>query len=151
MAAPGPRLLMVCTGNICRSPTMEGVLRAWAQRRGWGAHMDSAGTEGWHAGEPPDPRTQAAARARGYELGDLRARRVRLEDFSRFDLILAADRGHLAQLRALAPREAGRKVRLFLGEGELPDPYDGGPEGFEAVLDAVEARARAWDGSAGFF
>lgn len=151
MAGETTRLLMVCTGNICRSPTMEAVLRALAAEHGFPAAIDSAGTEGWHAGEPPDPRTIAAARARGYRLDDLRARQVRREDFDRFDLILAADRGHLRRLQALAPADSRARLRLFLGRDELPDPYYGGPEEFEAVLDAVEARGRAWDGTPGFF
>lgn len=151
MGSPASRILMVCTGNICRSPTMEAVWRAVAPGRGWTGVVDSAGTEGWHSGEAPDPRSVVAARARGYELGHLRARKVRAEDFMRFDLILAADLGHVARLQAMAP-EAGRdKVRLFLGTGELADPYYGGREGFEEVLDAVEKRCRAWDGSPGFF
>jgi len=151
MGSSPERILMVCTGNICRSPTMEGVWREVAASRGWKGRVDSAGTVAWHAGEPPDPRTLAAARARGYELGNLRARAVAREDFLKFDLILAADLGHVARLRAMAPAEARSRIRLFLGEAELPDPYYGGPEGFEAVLDAVEARCRAWDGSASFF
>lgn len=151
MAGELTRLLMVCTGNICRSPTMEAVLRALAAERGFAAAIDSAGTEGWHAGEPPDPRTIAAGRARGYRLEDLRARQVRREDFDRFDLILAADRGHLRRLQALAPPDSRARLGLFLGGDELPDPYYGGPEEFEAVLDAVEARGRAWDGTPGFF
>jgi protein-tyrosine phosphatase len=142
---------MVCTGNICRSPTMEGVLRSMAASRGWDTTVDSAGTEGWHAGEPPDPRTVEAALARGYRLDGLRARKVTLADFTDFDLILAADRGHLAKLRDLAPPRSRAKLRLFLGEADLADPYYGGPRDFEAVLDAVEARCRAWDGSLGFF
>lgn len=126
-------------------------MRAIAASRGWTAEVDSAGTEGWHAGEPPDPRTVAAALARGYALGGLRARKVRVEDFARFDLLLAADRGHQERLARLAPKGLAGKVRLFLGEEDLADPYYGGPEGFEAVLDAVEARCRAWDGTPGFF
>ena len=151
MGSSTSRILMVCTGNICRSPTMEGVWRATAARLGWRGEVDSAGTEGWHAGEPPDSRSVAAARARGYELGHLRARKVERDDFRRFDLILAADLSHLRRLESMAPAEAREKVRLFLGKGELPDPYYGGPEGFEGVLDAVERRCRAWDGTAGFF
>lgn len=151
MATGAARLLMVCTGNICRSPTMEGVMRAIAGSRGWKTELDSAGTEGWHTGEPPDPRTVTAALARGYSLGELRARKVRREDFERFDLLLAADRGHQDHLIRLAPPGLSHKVRLFLGEEDLADPYYGGPEGFEAVLDAVEARCRAWDGTPGFF
>lgn len=126
-------------------------MRDWAGRRGWQVEVDSAGTEGWHDGEPPDPRTVQAALARGYRLDALRARKLREADFTRFDLILAADRGHLGHLLRLAPTEARRKVRLFLGKTELPDPYYSGPEAFEAVLDSVEERCRAWDGTRGFF
>lgn len=151
MAGGALRLLMVCTGNICRSPTMEGVMRAVAASRGWPTVVDSAGTEGWHSGEPPDPRTVAAALARGYRLDDLRARKVKTADFGRFDLLLAADQGHLDLLLRMAPAGMAGKARLFLGDADLADPYYGGPEGFEQVLDAVEGRCRAWDGTAGFF
>lgn len=142
---------MVCTGNICRSPTMEGVLRAFAANAGWGVEIDSAGTQGWHEGEPPDPRTVAAAARRGYDLAGLRARRVREDDFARFDLVLAADLGHARELLEIAPSGAAAKIRLFLGEKNLPDPYYGGPRDFEEVLDSVEARARSWDGTDSFF
>lgn len=151
MRKEGLRLLMVCTGNICRSPTMEGVMRAWSLRQGWPIEVDSAGTEGWHAGDAPDPRSIKAARARGYRLDNLRARQVSGEDFARFDLILAADRGHLDRLRALAPSGSKADLRLFLGASDLPDPYYRGPEAFEAVLDAVEARCQAWNGNRDFF
>jgi len=142
---------MVCTGNICRSPTMEGVFRRFAEQSGWGAALDSAGTQGWHTGEAPDPRTVAAAGRRGYDLAGIRSRKVAADDFARFDLLLAADLGHVRELLDLAPAGAAGKVRLFLGRHNLPDPYYGGPRDFEAVLDAVEERARAWDGTACFF
>jgi protein-tyrosine phosphatase len=151
MAGGVARILMICTGNICRSPTMEEVFRQRALREGWKMIVDSAGIQGWHAGEPPDPRTLAAAAARGYEMGNLRARQVKMADFTDFDLILAADAGHLKELRRLCPGSMSRKVRLFLGEEDLADPYYGEAAGFEEVLDAVEGRARAWDGSLGFF
>lgn len=151
MEGGAARLLMVCTGNICRSPTMEGVMRSVAAARGWSTVVDSAGTEGWHAGEPPDPRTIAAALRRGYRLHGLRARKVTPADFERFDLLLAADQGHFERLVRIAPRGAASKVRLFLSKRDLADPYYGGPEGFEEVLDAVEARCRAWDGTTSFF
>lgn len=147
----GLRLLMVCTGNICRSPTMEAVFRHFAKEAGRALSVDSAGIQGWHAGEPPDPRTVATALARGYDLGHLRARRIGPDDFGRFDLLLAADRGHVEELARRAPAGARPKIRLFLGDEDLADPYYGGQEGFERVLDKVEARAREWDGSAGFF
>ncbi|MBK6639036.1 MAG: low molecular weight phosphotyrosine protein phosphatase [Rhodocyclaceae bacterium] len=148
MRASGPptRVLFVCTGNICRSPTAEGVARAMAERAGV-AHcfvFDSAGTQGYHADQAPDPRTVAAARKRGYDLTPLRARRVTSADFRNFDLLLALDAGHLGMLRAQAVPESRAEVRLLLdyhpertGQ-DVPDPYYGGPEGFEQVLDLVE-------------
>ena len=140
-------VLFVCTGNICRSPTAEGVFR----KRVADARLeslilaDSAGTHAYHQGEPPDPRSQAAARARGYDLSRLRARRVSAADFQRFDLLLAMDREHHEILVRLAPPSAARKVRLMMSYAsalpheEVPDPYYGGPDGFELVLDLVEA------------
>jgi len=135
-------------GNICRSPTAEEVLRVKAREAGLEMLFDSAGTEGYHVGDPPDARSVRHASLRGYDLRGLRARRVRDEDFARFDLILAADRDNLS---ALADRALGghlHKVGLFLGEEELPDPYYGGEDDFELVLDLVEKRAdllvRSW-------
>lgn len=143
---------MVCTGNICRSPTMEAVLRRRADLAGWRVVVDSAGTTDWHAGEPPDPRTVAAGEAAGYALAHLRARRVADEDFLRFDLLLAADQGHREWLLRRAPRACRDKVRLFLADdAEVPDPYYGPPEGFAQVLRLVETRAAAWNGRIGFF
>jgi protein-tyrosine phosphatase len=143
------RILFVCLGNICRSPTAEGVVRTLAARElpELGLEVDSAGTAGYHIGEPPDPRMRAAAARRGYDLTALRARIVEPRDFTRFDLILAMDRENLAVLRRRAPEETRERVRLFLefaphGElREVPDPYYGGPNGFEEVLDLVEAAA----------
>jgi protein-tyrosine phosphatase len=144
------RILFVCLGNICRSPTAEAVVRTLAARElpELGLEVDSAGTAGYHIGEPPDPRMRAAAARRGYDLTALRARIVEPRDFTRFDLILAMDRENLAVLRRRAPEETRERVRLFLEfapQGELrevPDPYYGGPNGFEEVLDLVEAAAR---------
>ena len=141
------RLLFVCTGNICRSPTAEGVFRARAIAAGLGHRVlaDSAGTHGYHIGAPPDPRSCAAALRRSIDLSALRARQVRAEDFDRFDLLLAMDRGHLRALRGLAPAERAGRAQLFLdyaprlGLKDVPDPYYGGPEGFEQVLDLIEA------------
>jgi protein-tyrosine phosphatase len=144
------RILFVCLGNICRSPTAEAVMRALAAREApdLDLEVDSAGTAGYHVGEPPDPRTRQAAARRGYDLSALRARIVEPGDFEYFDLILAMDRENLAVLRRRAPAGARERVRLFLefsahGEQEdLPDPYYGGPNGFEEVLDLVEEAAR---------
>lgn len=140
------RVLLVCMGNICRSPTAEGVLRAHVERAGLAAdvEVDSAGTHAYHIGEPPDPRSQKVAASRGYELGHLRARRVVTADFLRFDLILAMDRNNLAMLREACPPEEQHRIGLLLEysrnaqHDEVPDPYYGGPEGFERVLDLIE-------------
>src|SRR5215475_8496953 len=144
------RVLFVCLGNICRSPTAEGVLRALAVREApeLALEVDSAGTAGYHVGELPDPRTRQAAARRGYDLNALRARIVAPEDFERFDLILAMDRENLRVLKRRAPSSAHPRLRLFLefspeaGPEDVPDPYYGGPNGFEQVLDLVEAAAR---------
>lgn len=136
---------MVCTGNICRSPTMEAVFRARAAAQGIAVAFDSAGTASYHVGEPPDPRSQLAALARGYDLSALRARQVRVpDDFTLFDRILAADRSHLEWLRRHAPRAHQDKLDLLLGDADLPDPYYGEARGFDEVLDAVEAAADRW-------
>jgi len=140
------RILFVCMGNICRSPTAEGVARTLAETRGLAARFefDSAGTHDYHVGRPPDPRARAAAAQRGYDLSTLRARQVDASDFERFDRILAMDRDNLALLRKACPDEQRGKLALFLGFStrfdlaEVPDPYYGGPEGFERVLDLVE-------------
>ena len=144
------RILFVCLGNICRSPTAEGVLRALAARElpELPVEVDSAGTAGYHLGQPPDPRTCAAAARRGYQLAGLRARAVEAADFERFDLILAMDEENLAVLRRRAPAHTRERLRLFLEFApeattrEVPDPYYGGPNGFEEVLDLVEDAAR---------
>ncbi|MBS0367235.1 MAG: low molecular weight phosphotyrosine protein phosphatase [Proteobacteria bacterium] len=144
------RVLFVCLGNICRSPTAEGVVRTLAAREApdLAIEVDSAGTGDWHTGSAPDPRTQAAAARRGYDLADLRARTVTASDFEQFDLILAMDRGNLQALRERAPQSRHRRLRLFMEfapeaqEHEVPDPYYGGPNGFEEVLDLVETAAR---------
>lgn len=136
-------------GNICRSPTAEGVVRAHVERAGLKGlvEVDSAGTHAYHVGEPPDPRSQKAAAKRGYELAHLRARRVAAADFLRFDYILAMDRDNLSVLREACPDEERHRLGLFLDhaksieEQEVPDPYYGGPEGFERVLDLIEEGA----------
>jgi protein-tyrosine phosphatase len=144
------RILFVCLGNICRSPTAEGVLRALAAREApeLALEIDSAGTAGYHIGEPPDPRTRQAAARRGYDLEALRARIVEPGDFEHFDLILAMDRDNLRVLTRRAPRAVHERLRLFLefapqaDSQDVPDPYYGGPNGFEEVLDLVEAASR---------
>lgn len=138
--APALSVLMVCTGNICRSPTAEVVLRACLEARGLGdrVRVESAGVQGWHEGEPPDERSQAHARRRGYELGGQRARALLAEDFERFDLLVAMDRGHWREMRRRCPPALAHKLGLLPGEVEVPDPYYGGPQGFEAVLDLLE-------------
>jgi protein-tyrosine phosphatase len=142
------RLLFVCLGNICRSPTAEGVMRALVRDAGLDERIevDSAGTGSWHVGEPPDAGAVSAARRRGIELEGA-ARQVWPRDFEEFDLILAMDDSNLRNLLRLAPDESARaKVRLLRefdpaarGDLEVPDPYYGGPEGFERVLDLVHA------------
>jgi protein-tyrosine phosphatase len=141
-------LLFVCLGNICRSPTAEGVMQSLIEGEGLGAEIrvDSAGTGAWHVGSPPDPRATSAARARGFALGG-RARQVRSDDFDDFDLIVAMDRSNQRDLLAVAPDgDAREKVRLLrefdladtdLAELDVPDPYYGGGEHFEEVLDIV--------------
>ena len=145
-------VLVVCTGNICRSPTGEGVLRHIVERRGLAARIEvaSAGTHDYHVGECPDPRAVKHASRRGYDLSPLRASQVSRDDFLRYDYILAMDRGHLRVLRNLAPAKARARVGMFLeasarwkGE-DVPDPYYGGVEDFEQVLDMVEEAAERW-------
>lgn len=133
------RVLLVCLGNICRSPTAEGVLRQRLVAQGLDEQVDvdSAGTGGWHAGEPPDPRAQRHALLRGYDLSRLRARRIVDADFDRFDLLLAMDADNLAELQRLKPAGARGEVRLFAA-AEVPDPYAGAAQGFENVLDQIE-------------
>jgi protein-tyrosine phosphatase len=143
------RVLMVCMGNICRSPTAEGVLRRRAAERGAtpAIEVDSAGTHAYHVGEPPDPRAVAHARRRGIEIGQLRARQVEALDYQRFDLMLAMDAGNLALLERRRPPDGRATLGLLLdyapalGRREVPDPYYGGTEGFETVLDLVDAAA----------
>jgi len=139
------RVLFVCTGNICRSPTAEGVFRAMVRKAGLEDRIetDSAGTHAYHVGDPPDERAVRAARRRGWDISDLRARKVEAEDFDDFDLILALDRGHLRLLERMRPRGSRAEVRLFLTDGrDVPDPYYGGPGDFDRALDLVEEGAR---------
>jgi protein-tyrosine phosphatase len=136
-------ILFVCTGNICRSPTAEGVLRSLARTKSIELRIESAGLGDWHVGDPPDERAQQHATRRGYDLSAQRARQVSAKDFEDFDLILAMDRGHLRALQAMSPTRHHAKIRLFVHGRDVPDPYYGGADGFERVLDLVEERCRA--------
>ena len=141
------RVLFVCLGNICRSPTAHGVFSHQVSSAGLADRVlvDSAGTGAWHVGEPPDSRATAAARGRGYDLTPLRARQVRSGDFEEFDYILAMDRSNLSHLEAMRPGGYAGHLGLFLDFHpsppfrEVPDPYYGGEKGFEDVLDLIEA------------
>lgn len=144
------KILFVCLGNICRSPTAEIVFREIVAREAPDLRLeiDSAGTAAYHVGSPPDSRTRQAALRRGYDMSALRARVVESKDFDRFDLILAMDRQNFDALRQRAPATAHQRIRMFLefapdaDTTDVPDPYYGGPNGFEEVLDLVEAAAR---------
>lgn len=143
-------VLFVCMGNICRSPTAEGVFRRLAKDAGLEErfHIDSAGTHDYHVGSPPDRRAASAAAARGYDLSALRGRQVTRRDFETFDYILAMDGDNVGNLRRICLPEHAHKVTLLLEHGEnpdereVPDPYYGGTHGFEHVLDLVEDAAR---------
>jgi protein-tyrosine phosphatase len=149
-AAPRLSVLFVCMGNICRSPTAEGVFRKLIDGAGL-AHavgVDSAGTHAYHLGEAPDQRASETALRRGVDLKSLRARRVEVADFERFDHILAMDADNYQALRELCPLGTEEKIKLFMdfspkaGLREVPDPYYGGPRGFEHVFDLIEAAAQ---------
>lgn len=142
-------VLFVCMGNICRSPTAEGVFRKHVADAGLAARVciDSAGTHAYHVNEPADRRAAAAALRRGYSLDGIKARRVAADDFARFDLVLAMDSDNFARLVEQVGEEHREKVRLFLefadaGVRDVPDPYYGGSAGFEHVLDLVEVASR---------
>ena len=143
------KVLFVCMGNICRSPTAEGVFRAKVEAAGLSGHIqiDSAGTHDYHIGKAPDSRTQVAAKQRGYDLSRLRGRQVTAQDFLAFDYVLAMDLDNLAILQRLRPKNASSHLGLFLAHArshsqrEVPDPYYGGASGFERVLDMVEDAA----------
>ncbi|MEO1081053.1 MAG: low molecular weight protein-tyrosine-phosphatase [Pseudomonadota bacterium] len=143
-------VLFVCLGNICRSPTAEGVFREFVRAEGLidEIAIDSAGTGAWHVGEPPDQRAQAAAASRGYDLSAQRARQVTKADFERHDLILAMDRANLDDLHAICPTPRQDRIHLFLTFAqnadveEVPDPYYGAGDGFQHVLDLVEDASR---------
>lgn len=142
-------VLFVCMGNICRSPTAEGVFRKVVAERAppFRVHIDSAGTHAYHVGNAPDPRAVRAAERRGIDLSGQRARRVTVEDFERFDLVLAMDEDNVEALLELCPAERRERVKLLLefaprvGRRDVPDPYYGGSNGFEHVLDLVEEAA----------
>jgi len=143
-------ILFVCLGNICRSPTAEAVFRARAARAGLDIEIDSAGTGAWHTGEPPDSRAIETGQARGYDFTDQSARAVESLDFARFTHILAMDAQNLAHLREMKPEGWSGHLGLFTDYGsaqdksrDVPDPYYGGPQGFETVVDMIE---RASDG-----
>ena len=146
---PRTSVLFVCMGNICRSPTAEGVFRYFVEEGGLSDHIeiDSAGTHAYHTGEPADRRASAAAERRGYSLTEIRARRVIDQDFEQFDYIIAMDRDNVERLVEQADAEHHGKISLFLDfgnaqEDEVPDPYYGGAAGFERVLDLVEDASR---------
>jgi protein-tyrosine phosphatase len=142
-------VLFICMGNICRSPTAEAVFRVYVENAGLSEHItiDSAGTHDYHIGDAPDSRTQHAALQRGYDMSELRGRQVEQRDFIRFDYVLAMDRANLAILQSIAPSDRQTQAQLFLDyarhhvEREVPDPYFGGADGFERVLDMVEDAA----------
>ena len=144
-----PKVLFVCLGNICRSPTAEAVFRMRAKQAGLDVITDSAGTSGWHIGEPPDPRSIEAGEARGYSFKGQASRKVIRADFGEFDHILAMDQNNLMALKEICPESYLSRIQLFLDyvpKGELrevPDPYYGGNDGFAHVLELIE---RASDG-----
>jgi protein-tyrosine phosphatase len=148
---PIASVLFVCMGNICRSPTAEGIFRDQAERAGLLDRLliESAGIGDWHVGQRPDERAILHARRRGYDLSSLRARQVSAEDFARFDYILAMDRRNLRDLRALCPADFTGRLGLLLdfvphlGVREVPDPYFGGADGFETVLELTERACAA--------
>jgi protein-tyrosine phosphatase len=149
MTASRTSVLFVCMGNICRSPTAEGVFRHFVEESGLAerVEVDSAGTHAYHVNEPADARARAAAERRGYSLDGIRARRVDESDFERFDYIVAMDRDNLAVLQSQSDPQHEEKLYLLLefaqgAEDEVPDPYYGGATGFERVLDLVEDASR---------
>ncbi len=142
------KILFVCLGNICRSPTAQGVLEHFIKNNGLENEflVDSAGTSAWHIGSPPDRRSIEFAAKRGYDLTRQKARKVDFADFFEFDLILAMDKSNYSDLLQIAPKEESKKIKLFLKEfgnnkfiQEVPDPYHKGSEGFEEVLDLIES------------
>lgn len=140
---PEVKVLVVCLGNICRSPTGEAVLRAKAQALGVNIQVDSAGTSGYHVGARPDARSAQTGASRGISFAGIYSRQINQNDFAHFDYILAADKQNLADLQAECPAEYQHKLSLFLSHcdsehEEIPDPYYGGEQGFELVFDLIE-------------
>lgn len=144
------KVLFVCMGNICRSPTAHGVFRALVEKEGLADRIviDSAGTHAYHVGEPPDRRAQATAQRRGVELADLRARRVENADFREYDYVLAMDQDNYMALSGICPEDLYDRLYMFMDFApemrtrEVPDPYYGGPTGFERVFDLIEAASQ---------
>jgi protein-tyrosine phosphatase len=151
IAMPEARVLFVCLGNICRSPTAEGVFRTVVEQAGLtdAVVIDSCGTGGWHIGNPPDPRMCKHAKERGYDLSKLKARKFQIQDFSNFDYILAMDDDNYSDIKRLEPSNSSALVQL-MGEYydhsgsplAIPDPYYGGTDGFETVLDMLEVACK---------
>ncbi|MGM0631786.1 MAG: low molecular weight protein-tyrosine-phosphatase [Pseudomonadota bacterium] len=144
------RVLMVCLGNICRSPTAHAVMESRLAAAGLGdrIEVDSAGTGDWHVGKAPDARAQQAGLGRGYDLSALRARQLVMDDFHQFDYLLAMDHNNLAHMQQMAPAGLRERIHLMLSPlqqaDEVPDPYYGAEDGFDEVLDLVEAACDAW-------
>ncbi len=149
---PTTGVLFVCLGNICRSPLAEGIFRHLVRERGLGERfrIDSAGTGAWHVGEGPDPRSREVAARNGIDLDGQRARQVRPGDLAEFDYVVAMDRDNVRDLERLANPETARATLLLLrdhdpepGDGDVPDPYYGGPRGFDTVFDMIRRSAEA--------
>ncbi len=143
MSSQNTSVLFVCLGNICRSPSAEGVFRHKVEQASFKCKIDSAGTAGYHTGSPPDQRSQAAASARGYNLSKFKCRRVNEKDFEEFDYIIAMDNANVRDLKQKCPEELQHKIHLLLSFtssefDEVPDPYYGGGKGFQLVLDLIE-------------
>ena len=144
------RILFICLGNICRSPSAEGVFRHLVSEAGLSDHIDtdSAGTGPWHAGNPPDRRAQDAARARGFDISHLRARQVQSDDFHAFDFLVAMDKDNHQDLISMSPQDLHHKISLLLDHSggprgkDVPDPYYGDLSGFHDMMDLIETGAK---------
>jgi len=147
-ASDSPRVLFVCLGNICRSPTAESIFRSQVKQHGLTIYIDSAGTSGWHQGEPPDPRSVQAGEDRGYSFLGQTSRKIEPNDFITFDYILAMDSANLESLKNSCPKAQHHKLALFLDFApqlsirEVPDPYYGGNDGFAQVITLIETASR---------